>query len=83
MKITIDTKEDSPEDLRKIIRLLSELINQKQPQNVGFFDSPQSGVSQSETSNLMAMFDQPTSQPAIQPQQQPTEKKDIPSVEPY
>ena len=26
LKITIDTKEDSPEDLRKIVALLSQLI---------------------------------------------------------
>ena len=81
MKITIDTKEDSPEDLRRIINLLSELINQKQPQNVGFFDSPQSDPSQTETSNLMSMFDQPTTQPASQPTQ--PEKKDIPDVKLY
>ena len=34
MKITIDTKEDSHEDIRKIIALLSRMIESEQPRNI-------------------------------------------------
>lgn len=31
MKITIDTKEDSPEEIRNIIKMLSSLVGEKEP----------------------------------------------------
>lgn len=49
MKITIDTKEDSHEDLRKVLQLLALLVKDEattKPETV-------------DTSNLMNMFDQP------------------------
>ena len=38
MKITIDTKEDSPSDIRKVISLLSRMIENNQNSNI-FEDS--------------------------------------------
>ena len=35
MKITIDTKEDSPEEIRKAIQLLSNLIGEKHEDKAG------------------------------------------------
>lgn len=33
MKISIDTKEDSPEEIRKLIRMLSALVGDSVPEN--------------------------------------------------
>lgn len=48
MKITIDTKEDSPEEIKKVITMLSSLIHSG---NV-FEDTPEN------TSELMGLFDE-------------------------
>ena len=50
MKISIDTKEDSPEEIRKTINLLKSLIgeNEKIYTNTGnIFDSPSSSLESS------------------------------------
>ena len=55
LKITIDTKEDSHEDIKKIVALLSQMIGKDSVTN-----SPQNlfeNSSSSELPNLMAMFD--------------------------
>ena len=51
MKISIDTKEDSKEEIRKVISMLSALVDQPQHSNI-FDDS-----SPPETGSLMGMFD--------------------------
>ncbi|MBW2975903.1 hypothetical protein KY347_00495 [Candidatus Woesearchaeota archaeon] len=57
MKITIDTKEDSHEEIRKIIRMLSSLVGEEVISNQGdMFGSAQSGGSQSEGSDIFNMF---------------------------
>lgn len=48
MKITIDTKTDSDEEIKKAIMLLSSLIGHKNEE--GEFDVP-------ESENMMGMFD--------------------------
>ena len=81
MKITIDTKEDSPEELKKVISLLSQLINEpiqtNAPQNI--FDQPSPDVG-----NLLNIFDTPQA-PAEQQQAppEPPVKKERPEVELY
>jgi len=40
MKITIDTKEDSPTDIRKVIALLSKLLEDSPEKHSSIFDSP-------------------------------------------
>ena len=55
MKITIDTKEDSHDDLRKVIELLSSFLtapNSTAPANIFEQSTPSVG-------NLMGMFDSP------------------------
>jgi hypothetical protein len=73
MKITIDTKEDSHEDIKKILALLSQMVNKDAPQS-NVFENPQS----SELPNLMGMFD--TSTPQANPEPAPTT---LPKVELY
>jgi hypothetical protein len=52
MKITIDTKEDSPEEIRRAILLLQQLSNTPIRTNApSVFDTPAT-----ETSGLMGMF---------------------------
>lgn len=56
MKITIDTKDDSPEEIRKAIQLLSNLIGEKhesQTNNIFDDDTPSNG------SVFGNVFDQP------------------------
>lgn len=52
MKITIDTKEDNHEDIRKVISLLSNLIGSGR----GEVFSNQNGAAPTDTTNLMNMF---------------------------
>lgn len=51
MKITIDTKEDSHEDIKKMVALLSEIIAYKENKDVFSNASP-------EMPNIFGMFDQ-------------------------
>jgi hypothetical protein len=39
MKITIDTKEDSPEDIRKVVAMLTTLIGEREKHSNIFDDS--------------------------------------------
>jgi hypothetical protein len=87
MKIQIDTKTDSPDEIRKVIKLLMGLVGghnvytNEQPQEEkpaaqpNIFDSPGAAVP-----NLMSMFDN-----APPPEAPAPEKKDeeIPQVEFY
>ena len=86
MKLTIDTKTDSKDEIRKAIKLLMGLVSghevytneapaEKPAAQPNIFDSPSPAVS-----NLMSMFDSvPT------PEQPQEEKKDddIPQIEFY
>ena len=51
MKITIDTKEDSSQDIRKVIALLSKMIEDSSENHSNIFedDSPGLGSSEPET----------------------------------
>jgi len=49
MKITIDTKEDSHEDIRKVMRILADITT-----NSSYSNAPQENV---DTSSMMNMFD--------------------------
>ena len=52
MKITIDTKEDTHEDIRKVISLLSNLIGN----GGGEVFSNQNASAPADSTNLMSMF---------------------------
>ena len=79
LKITIDTKEDSHEDIKKIVALLSQMIGKdaviNSSQNI--FERSSS----SELPNLMAMFDS-SNQASEKPAMAEMPKKK-PSVELY
>ena len=74
MKITIDTKEDSHEDIKKILALLSQMVNKDAPVS-NVFENPTS----SELPNLMSMFDASTPAQTEPAPQTPT----LPKVELY
>jgi len=61
MKITIDTKEDSPEDIRKLIKMLLALIGESYP---GSERTPPA-----EGAQLFDMFGEPGASTAEQQQQ--------------
>ena len=85
MKIQIDTKTDSPDEIRKVIKLLMGLVGghniytNEQPQEEkpaaqpNIFDTPGPAVP-----NLMSMFD---STPTAPPEEE--KKDDVPQVEFY
>ena len=87
MKIQIDTKTDSPEEIRKVIKLLTGLVGghnvytnepaqEKPAAQPNIFDSPSPAVP-----NLMSMFDSaPTETPTTEEEK---EDDNIPQVEFY
>ena len=72
MKITIDTKEDSHEEIKKVISLLTHLIGQTPSSNRNIFDDSKPTE---ESSNLFSIFDNPSTPPP--------EKKEKPKIIPY
>ena len=62
MKITIDTKEDSHEDIRKVVELLSTIMKTDPTiQSANIFDQPSPSVG-----NVMGIFDVPaTAAPVV------------------
>ena len=79
MKITIDTKEDSHEDIKKIVTLLSDMLGNRSPVPNNMFDSPGP-----EVPNVMNMFDQPASPvPSTLPFSPEPLKKQDPQIEFY
>jgi hypothetical protein len=86
MRITIDTKTDSRDEIRKVIKMLmgivgghdvysNEIPEEKPASQPNIFDSPTPAVP-----NLMSMFD---SSPSTPPAPQPEKDEDIPQVEFY
>ena len=55
MKLLIDTKEDSFEDIRKILQILTSILEQKS-------SSPPSA----DTTNLMSMFDENSQEDTVE-----------------
>ncbi|HLD34087.1 MAG TPA: hypothetical protein VJB66_05140 [Candidatus Nanoarchaeia archaeon] len=73
MKITIDTKEDSHDDIKKVIELLSKFLNHEQSTN-NIFEQQTPAMN-----NLMSMFEEKTeTAPIAQPEQ-----KSTPNIEWY
>lgn len=71
MKITIDTKEDSHEEIKKVISLLTHLIGQTPSSNRNIFDDSKPTES---TDNLFSIFDNPS---AAETKETPKEKPNI------
>jgi len=59
MKITIDTKEDSPTDIRKVIALLSKMIEDSSERRSNIFEDSGSSLGNSDSSD-----EEKTSEPA-------------------
>jgi len=66
MQITIDTKKDSHDDIKKVIQMLSHLIGGSIHINV-----PTETTPEPDTSNLMGMFSDPQPSPS-EPQEEAT-----------
>ena len=71
MKITIDTKEDSHQEIKKVIALLTHLIGET-PQTKNIFDNSKPTE---ESNNLFSIFDNPPTPPP--------ENKEKPKIIPY
>lgn len=59
MKIQIDTKEDSHEEIRKVIRMLSSLVGEQEiMSNQGniFSDNPQNDSSNNQSADIFSML---------------------------
>ena len=60
MKIQIDTKEDSHEEIRKVIRMLSSLVGEQEViSNQGniFSDNPQDNSGNNQSTDIFGMLD--------------------------
>ena len=53
MKLTIDTQVDTHEDIRKVLQILTSILEKKDPLLSSYSDSP---TSPADTTNLMSMF---------------------------
>ena len=60
MKITIDTKEDTHHEIRKVLGLLTDLLNKERvdPRHRSFSEQPQENNSE-DTTSMMSMFNSP------------------------
>ncbi|RLE45075.1 hypothetical protein DRJ22_05085 [Candidatus Woesearchaeota archaeon] len=84
MKITIDTKEDSEQEIRKAIRLLISLVGGNVYSNDSDFSQPEKSKNIFEddsepVSNLMGMFDSDSKQDS----EQDSDKDQAQTVELY
>lgn len=86
MKISIDTKEDSPEDIRKIIMMLSALIGEKESSGQSDIFAQESEISPQDNSGFVNMFEN-TNTEAKEPEMETKPKEeldlDIPGLEEY
>ncbi len=87
MKIQIDTKEDSHEEIKKVIKMLSSLVgghevisnqgnifaDSQNTASANIFDTPQNNDANNQTNNMFSMFGS-NSQNGTEPI--PVEKKD-------
>ncbi len=86
MKITIDTKEDTHEEIKKVIRMLSSLVGQEVMTNQSDLFSDDSN--KTEGTDIFNMFDtSPETKTEAEQEEQKEEKEDIdidiPDVEEY
>ena len=64
MKVTIDTKEDSYEDLKKVLHLIADILQKKGETGFGStssFSSSSASQTATDTAPLMSMFDETAS----------------------
>ncbi len=58
MKVTIDTKEDTQEDIRRVLHILTDILHRK-----GTLQRESLSEGQTDTTNLMSMFNAPPGDP--------------------
>ena len=64
MKVTIDTQHDSYEDIHKVYQILANILQRKGNNVPAFSEStPETPI---DTTNLMNMFDAPSSSPSFE-----------------
>lgn len=92
MRITIDTKEDSPKEIKNAIRLLNSILGKKvYSNNPNIFNDEKDETPSTATQNVFgAVFDSPKKpeEEEIKPEPKKEEKEendlvDIPGVEQY
>lgn len=86
MKITIDTKEDTHEDIKKVIRLLTHIIGEhpttNQP-NVFEESTPTTNQPETPSGNIFGnMFENPQTEPKTEETTEQKEKE-TPEIIPY
>ena len=84
MKITIDTKEDSHEEIKKVIRMLSSLVGEEVMSNQG--DLFKDGSSEAGSTDVFNMFNNPDSETKTEDSKEEKDKDigiDIPELEEY
>jgi hypothetical protein len=86
MKLTIDTREDSPEQIKKAIRMLYSLVQEREVHtNQGnIFENPDSmtGSSSEETGNVFGnLFGDDSSSSSTETKE--PEKEELPEIIPY
>jgi len=87
MKIMIDTKHDSPSEIRKVIALLSHLLEDSPVHNPNIFDNSSSTIAPSSGGSVLAnIFGDNTPSPApslsVVPETE-EEIKDVPPIITY
>lgn len=85
MKITIDTKEDSHEEIKKIIKMLSSLVEEETFTNQGnIFEDKSSEVG---NQNMFGLFDNKNQNTPAEESKEEKDKEDldidIPGVQEY
>ena len=99
MKIEIDTKHDSPEEIRKVINMLQHLVGEKSYTNTqNIFEDPSSFGTTPTTEEPTTPTEQPTNafvnmfgdssrepkeKPMDEPKEPEEEKEEVPEVIPY
>ncbi len=85
MKISIDTKEDTHEDIRKVIKMLQHLVGESSYSNTpNIFDDSVPSETPTATNAFINMFGDTAKEPKEEPMEGPKEEKeDIPQVIPY
>ena len=88
MKISIDTKEDSPEEIQKLIHFLNSIIqmqSQGQQKNIFECSKGNNAKAQSQQGNIASMFSMFDSEQPKQGEESSGEDKkdDIPEIEIY
>lgn len=84
MKIEIDTKHDSPEEIRKVIKMLQHLVGENSYNNTpNIFDDSSSKPTET-TNAFVSMFGNTSREQKEETMDEPKEEKEeIPEVIPY